>query len=54
MDWGGALIHPGVTIGELTVIGAGAVMLNDVPAGATAVGVPAKVIKQRELMTDCN
>ena len=27
------------------IIGAGAVVIEDIPAGATAVGVPAKVIK---------
>jgi sugar O-acyltransferase (sialic acid O-acetyltransferase NeuD family) len=35
-----------VTIGEWTVIGAGAVVVDDIPAHVTAVGVPARVIKQ--------
>lgn len=44
----GSPLSPGVTIGEDAVIGAGAVVLTDIPAHATAVGVPAKIIKQRD------
>lgn len=40
----GANIIQGKTIGEGTVIGAGAVVVRDIPAGCTAVGVPAKPI----------
>ncbi len=40
----GAKILGGVTIGDHARIGANAVVLRDVPAGATAVGVPARVI----------
>lgn len=36
----------GVTIGENSVIGAGAVVTKDVPANSVAVGVPAKVVKK--------
>ena len=32
----------GVTIGDRAIVGAGAVVREDVPAGATAVGVPAR------------
>ena len=34
-----------VTIGERAKIGAGAVVITDIPADATAVGVPAKVVR---------
>ncbi|MDZ4111505.1 MAG: sugar O-acetyltransferase [Brevundimonas sp.] len=40
---GGALILPGVTIGDDAIVGAGAVVTRDIPAGATAVGNPARV-----------
>ncbi|KGE50530.1 sugar O-acetyltransferase [Xanthomonas axonopodis pv. vasculorum] len=40
---GGAIILPGVSIGDDAVIGAGAVVTRDVPAGAIAVGNPARV-----------
>lgn len=43
----GANILPGVTIGDHAVIGAGAVVQRDIPAWQVAVGVPAKVIKDR-------
>jgi sugar O-acyltransferase (sialic acid O-acetyltransferase NeuD family) len=38
----------GCTIGEWSVIGAGATVASDLPANCTAVGVPAKPIKRRE------
>jgi serine O-acetyltransferase len=40
----GAKILGGVHVGEHAKIGANAVVLCDVPAGATAVGIPARVI----------
>jgi len=44
----GAKILGAVTIGDDAKIGAGAVVLSDVPPRSTAVGVPAKVVAYRE------
>lgn len=41
----GALILPGVTIGEGSVIGAGSVVTKDIPPKCLAVGNPCKVIR---------
>lgn len=43
---GGVIVCPGVTIGDETVIGAGAVVTRDVPARVFAAGNPARVLKQ--------
>jgi len=40
----GAKILDGVTIGDRAIVGAGAVVREPVPAGATAVGIPARLI----------
>ena len=37
---------PGVVIGENALVGAGSVVVRDVPAGAVVVGNPARVIRQ--------
>lgn len=42
---GGAILLPGVTVGENSIIGAGAVVSRDIPANSIAVGNPARVIK---------
>lgn len=44
----GTYILSGVTIGEYSVIGAGAVVANDIPPYCLAAGVPAKPIKYFE------
>jgi acetyltransferase-like isoleucine patch superfamily enzyme len=41
-----AVILPGVTIGDHSVIAAGAIVTKDVPPHSLVAGVPAKVIKQ--------
>ena len=39
---GGVIVCPGVTIGQETVVGAGAVVTKDVPEGVTVAGNPAQ------------
>jgi serine O-acetyltransferase len=48
----GAKILGGVVIGDRARIGANAVVLQDVPAGATAVGVPARIIVKPDAPAD--
>ena len=38
--------RPDVSIGADTVVGAGAVVVGDLPAGVVAVGVPAKPVRE--------
>jgi acetyltransferase-like isoleucine patch superfamily enzyme len=42
---GGAVLLPGIEIGEEAFVGAGAVVLEDVPARAVVVGNPARLIR---------
>ena len=46
--WIGAnsVILPGVTIGDNSVIGAGSVVTQDIPANSVAYGVPCRVIRE--------
>ncbi len=43
----GSQMIQGVSVGEWSIVGAGAVVCRDLPANVTAVGVPAKTIKER-------
>jgi len=43
-----AIILPGITIGDGAIIGAGAVVTKDAPPYKILVGIPARVIKERE------
>jgi acetyltransferase-like isoleucine patch superfamily enzyme len=52
---GGAILCPGIEIGEEAFVGAGAVVVKDVPARAVVVGNPARVIREvpeEELLRD--
>ncbi len=44
----GVIVTDGVKIGKHCVIGAGAVVVSDIPDYAVAVGVPAKIVKFRK------
>ncbi|MGH2454189.1 MAG: acyltransferase [bacterium] len=43
----GVIVLDGVSIGRGAVVGAGSVVTRDVPEGAIAVGVPARVLRRR-------
>jgi acetyltransferase-like isoleucine patch superfamily enzyme len=52
--YAGAIVMPGVTVGEYAIVREGAVVLDDVPACAMVSGAPARVIEQlpREKLDD--
>jgi maltose O-acetyltransferase len=45
---GGAIVLPGVTVGENTVVGAGSVVTRDLPANVVAAGNPCRVLRAIE------
>jgi maltose O-acetyltransferase len=45
---GGAIILPGVTIGDGSVVGAGSVVVHDVPSASVVVGSPARIVRTLE------
>jgi serine O-acetyltransferase len=48
----GARVLGNIEVGERARIGANSVVLGDVPAGATVVGVPARVVAAEDAITD--
>ena len=44
----GAIVLPGMTIGEGSIVGAGSVVTKDVPAHSIVGGNPARIIRERD------
>lgn len=44
----GAIVCPGVSVGEDTIVGAGSVVTRSLPAGVVAAGSPARVLRELE------
>ncbi len=49
---GGAIILPGVTIGDRSIIGAGSVVVHDVPTAKVIAGNPARIIRTLDGSSD--
>ena len=47
----GASVLGNITLGDDSRVGAGAVVVHSVPAGATVVGIPGKIVKTRDPMS---
>ena len=47
-----AVILPGVTLGRSCIIGAASVVTKDIPPYTIAVGVPARVIRNKDMFTE--
>lgn len=41
-----AIIMPGITVGDESIVGSGAIVTKDVPSNSIVAGNPAKIIKQ--------
>ena len=50
----GAKILGNINIGSNARVGAGAVVVKDVPANSTVVGIPGRIVSQRDEDFDCN
>lgn len=42
----GVIVLPGVTVGSMSVVGAGTIVTQDVPSGSVVAGVPGRVLRQ--------
>jgi serine O-acetyltransferase len=50
----GARVLGGISIGDGAAIGANAVVINDVPPGTTAVGIPARIVRNRPALVEAS
>ena len=42
----GAIVLPGISVGDDSIVGAGSVVTRDVPSGVLAVGNPCRVVRE--------